>query len=126
MKKAIQKSRGGKRPGAGRKPTGVDPARTFRLSDEFIASVDAWAAKQDDKPGRSEAIRRLVELGLSADKPFAKTSKKTSAKVKELAGQAIDALADPRASTEERAERKRLLLKGPEEFLDLRRDHKNK
>jgi hypothetical protein len=126
MKKAIQKSRGGKRPGAGRKPTGVDPARTFRLSDEFIASVDAWAAKQDDKPGRSEAIRRLVELGLSADKPFAKTSKKTSAKVKELAGQAIDALADPRASTEERAERKRLLLKGPEEFLNLRRDHKNK
>jgi len=104
----------------------VDPARTFRLSDEFIASVDAWAAKQDDQPGRSEAIRRLVELGLNATKPFAKTSKRTSAKVKELAGQAIDALADPRASTEEQAERKRHLLKGPEEFLDLRRDHKHK
>jgi hypothetical protein len=24
----------------------------------------AWAAAQDDEPGRSEAIRRLVELGL--------------------------------------------------------------
>ncbi len=38
----------------------------MRLSDEFIAKVDAWAGKQDDTPGRSEAIRRLVELGLKA------------------------------------------------------------
>jgi hypothetical protein len=32
------------------------------------AAVDAWAAAQDDVPGRSEAIRRLVELGLSVKK----------------------------------------------------------
>jgi hypothetical protein len=25
-----------------------------------------WAAEQSDQPGRSEAIRRLVELGLKA------------------------------------------------------------
>jgi Ribbon-helix-helix protein, copG family len=66
MKKAIPKGRGGKRPGSGRKPTGVDPARTIRLSDEFIEAVDVWAARQEDRPGRSEAIRRLVELGLKA------------------------------------------------------------
>jgi hypothetical protein len=65
MKKAIRKARGGKRPGSGRKPTGVDPARTIRLSDEFIATVDRWAAAQSDQPTRSEAIRRLVERGLS-------------------------------------------------------------
>jgi hypothetical protein len=29
-------------------------------------NVDLWAAKQDDRPGRSEAIRRLVEIGLKA------------------------------------------------------------
>jgi hypothetical protein len=29
-------------------------------------SVDAWAAAEDDQPSRSEAIRRLVELGLKA------------------------------------------------------------
>jgi hypothetical protein len=40
----------------------------MRLSDEFIASVDAWAAAQNDEPGRSEAIRRLVEIGLKAKK----------------------------------------------------------
>jgi hypothetical protein len=32
------------------------------------ATVDKWASKQDDEPGRSEAIRRLVELGLKAKK----------------------------------------------------------
>jgi len=29
-----------------------------------MATLDEWAAAQDDKPNRSEAIRRLVELGL--------------------------------------------------------------
>jgi len=68
MKKTIQKSMGGKRPGAGRPATGTDPVRTIRLSNELMSNIDAWAAKQDDEPGRSEAIRRLVELGLKAKK----------------------------------------------------------
>jgi hypothetical protein len=66
MKKAIPKAWGGRRAGAGRKPTGRDPVTAIRLSPEFIAQVEAWATKQPDKPGRSEAIRRLVELGLKA------------------------------------------------------------
>jgi len=33
-----------------------------------MATLDAWAARQDDEPTRSEAIRRLVELGLKAKK----------------------------------------------------------
>ena len=33
-----------------------------------IPKVDAWASKQDDQPGRTEAIRRLVEIGLKAKK----------------------------------------------------------
>ena len=66
MKKATPKTVGGKRPGAGRPATGKDPTRTFRLSDEFMANVDAWAEAHDIT--RSEAIRRLVELGLKAKK----------------------------------------------------------
>jgi hypothetical protein len=31
-----------------------------------MEKVDAWAVRQEDNPGRSEAIRRLVELGLKA------------------------------------------------------------
>ena len=64
MKKAIPKTVGGKRPGAGRPATGKDPVRTIRLSDEFIATIDAWGKAHDT--GRSEAIRRLVEIGLKA------------------------------------------------------------
>ena len=68
MKKAITKTHGGKRAGAGRPATGRDPVRTFRLSDEFMTALDAWAAREDDAPTRSEAIRRLVEIGLKAKK----------------------------------------------------------
>ena len=50
----------------GRPKTGRAPVTAIRLSKEFRAAVDKWAARQDDKPPRSEAIRRLVELGLKA------------------------------------------------------------
>jgi hypothetical protein len=33
-----------------------------------MASLDAWAACQDDLPTRSEAIRRIVETVLKAKK----------------------------------------------------------
>ena len=51
---------------AGRPATGNDPVRAIRLSDDFLAKVDTWAENLEDQPGRSEAIRRLVELGLKA------------------------------------------------------------
>jgi len=50
----------------GRPATGKDPIRTFRLSDEKVAEIDAWAARQPDKPTRSEALRRLIDLGMQA------------------------------------------------------------
>jgi hypothetical protein len=31
-----------------------------------IAAIDAWAARQPDKPSRSEALRRLIDLGMKA------------------------------------------------------------
>ena len=52
--------------GRPKKKGGVHPVSAVRLSPEISAAVDAWAAKQDDEPGRSEAIRRLVDLGLRA------------------------------------------------------------
>lgn len=50
----------------GRPPTGKDPVSAIRLSGELRAEIEAWAAKQPDKPTRSEAIRRLVEEALRA------------------------------------------------------------
>jgi hypothetical protein len=66
MKKSTSKRHGGARPGSGRPKTGRDPIRAVRISDDLINKVAAWAATQDDNPNRSEAIRRLVELGLKA------------------------------------------------------------
>ena len=31
-----------------------------------VASIDEWRRRQPDLPSRSEAIRRLIELGLKA------------------------------------------------------------
>ena len=38
----------------------------IRLASELKDKLDVWAAQQPDQPGRSEAIRRLVEIGLKA------------------------------------------------------------
>ncbi len=38
------------------------------MTAETLQTIDDWRRKQDDLPGRPEAIRRLVELGLKAKK----------------------------------------------------------
>ena len=35
-----------------------------RAQDDLLKAIDNWRRQQDDLPGRPEAIRRLVELGL--------------------------------------------------------------
>ena len=120
MKKAIPKSRGGSRPGAGRPATGKDPVRAIRLSDEFLEKIDGWAAKQEDRPGRSEAIRRLVELGLAV-RTRSVPSERQRAALEDLASKEIDSLA-VEAPDDEKASRKHRLLKGPKEFREMRVD----
>jgi hypothetical protein len=39
-----------------------------RVQPELAKQLDDWRREQDDLPGRPEAIRRLVELGLRARK----------------------------------------------------------
>jgi hypothetical protein len=53
-----------KKRGRGRPPTGIGKPVGLRLYPDLEKRVDAWAAKQSDQPGRPEAIRRLIELGL--------------------------------------------------------------
>src|SRR6266446_2930478 len=108
---------------AGRPATGNDPVRAIRLSDDFLTKVDSWAAKQDDRPGRSEAIRRLVELGLKVKTPARPVSKPgRRLRAQELATKAIEKIIDPAAPPEERAQRRRRLTKGPTEFREGRID----
>lgn len=48
----------------------------FYASDDFIASLDRWRAQQQDVPGRSEAIRRIVERFISIDRAVTVEKKK--------------------------------------------------
>ena len=102
-------------------PAGKGTPIGLRLEPATLARVDRWAASQQDDPSRLEAIRRLVELALAVARP-ARARTKTAAKAAEMASQEIDRLGDPSASDEERQLRKRRLIKGPKEFLDLRRN----
>jgi hypothetical protein len=93
----------------------------MRVSKAFLKIVDDWRRKQPDLPSRSEAIRRLVELGLaSAPTPLPRT--KGRRRASDMAATAIDAMVDTSASSEDQAKRKRRLLKGPEEFRSARGD----
>lgn len=106
----------------GRPPTGQDPVSAVRLPADLTREVDVWATK-NRAPSRSEAIRRLVELGLSAAHYSLPHSPKTRTKAAALAAEAIDRQIDQSAPPEEQASRKRRLLKGPKEFRDIRKDH---
>jgi hypothetical protein len=47
----------------------------MRVPTSFLASVDEWRRKQPDLPGRAEAIRRLVSLGLTRTTVKTKTER---------------------------------------------------
>jgi hypothetical protein len=101
----------------GRPPGRIqDKSLNLRVSEDFIALVDRWRAKQPDKPTRAEAIRRLVELGLTVKTKAKQPSAARAVRAKELATKAIDKIIDSSAPPEERAERRRRLTKGPSEF----------
>jgi hypothetical protein len=55
-----------------KKPRGRPPVETaavnVRMPLTDISILDQWRRKQVDMPGRPEAIRRLVEIGLKAKK----------------------------------------------------------
>jgi hypothetical protein len=119
MRKSIDAKPKPRRPG--RPATGRYPMMGLRGSPEFRAEIEAWAARQDDTPGLSESIRRLVELGLTV-RIKSKQSAATAQRAKELAAKAIDKLSDAAASDDDQATRKRRLLKGPEEFREARVD----
>jgi hypothetical protein len=104
------------------RPPGKIHDRPFqmRVSDSFLTSVDKWRTKQEDEPSRAEAIRRLVELGLGGARQ--RGAHKGAAKAKTMAREQVERMIDPAAPEEERQRRRRRLLKGPEEFREMRAD----
>jgi hypothetical protein len=91
------------------------------MPQTLIDDADGWA--KANSTGRSDAIRRLVELGLTlktAAKPVSKPGRRSRAQ--ELAANVIEKMIDPSAPPEERAQRRQRLTKGPTEFREARVD----
>jgi hypothetical protein len=110
----------------GRPATGVGTLVGQRWRDDQLEQIERWRRAQQDQPGRSEAIRRLVEIGLGKETGKALPSHRLQAahadRAKELARNTIEKIGDPSASPEERTERRRKLTRGPQEFREDRVD----
>ena len=103
-----------------------------RLPPDQLADLDRWirdiARRMRNKStGRPEAIRDILQNHFEtqrqhwAREDVQKTkSSATRDKSADMAGRTIDAIDDQSAPAEDRAKRKRRLLKGPREFREMR------
>ena len=94
----------------------------MRWQESELAAIDAWAAKQSDQPGRTEAIRRLVEIGLTVRTKSKQPTAARAEHAKTLAWKTLESLTLGAADDDEKTSRKRRLIKGPEEFQGVRID----
>jgi hypothetical protein len=105
-------------------PSGTDgdAISAVKMSKRLTAAVDAWAEAHDTV--RSNAVRQLVELGLSATPPLDPLdgARRDSVEIEDLAVKQIGDLLDPLLPVAERDRRVRRLTEGPPEFLGERID----
>jgi hypothetical protein len=95
----------------------------LRAAPELRKRVERWAAGQPGALKLSEALRRLVEVGLEHSKPRGRHSRKDARKASAMAGREVDRVHDKSATPDQRAKRRRRLLEGPTEFRSMRKDH---
>lgn len=79
------------------KTTGQGVGILVRGHEDFLQSLDKWIAKQKPRLSRPEAIRRLVELGLTLETKLSLSSEGQKLRAREMAGKAIDRMADATA-----------------------------
>ena len=111
----------GKKRGRGRPKVGAIPVMVRLLPDQ-AQKLDQWRKRQPEKPGRPEAIRRLIDQGLAGTGRERTTSRGAAQKASDLAAAAIENLTDPSQPSEQKQKAKRRLIQGPEEFRDIRGD----
>ncbi|WP_426611691.1 hypothetical protein [Bradyrhizobium sp. McL0616] len=103
--------------------TRLDPISAVKMPERLTAAVDAWAKTQH--LSRSDAICKLVELGLKIAPPGLTPTHSIASdatKLEELAVQEIGGLLHPALPVDERERRIRRLTEGPPEFSHERID----
>ncbi|WBL82492.1 hypothetical protein I3J27_04980 [Bradyrhizobium xenonodulans] len=110
-----------------RRRTGRDPISAVKMPERLTEAVDAWA--EAHHLARSDAICKLVELGLKIAPPAGTSAHAIASdatKIEELAVHEIEVLLDPALPADERERRIRRLTEGPPEFsherIDLPKD----
>ena len=91
-----------------------------KLADELTMRVDAWALA--NATNRSDAIRRLIELGLKSETKAKRTSQQDAIAIEHRTAQQLDLMIDPDTPQDERDRRILRLTEGPPEFVALRID----
>jgi hypothetical protein len=76
-------------------------------------------AQREERADTAERMKTVI-IPIKAESGGRPPSKKASVKAAEMAGNEIDRLGDRSATDEQRASRKRRLLKGPKEFRNIR------
>ncbi|NPU11018.1 hypothetical protein HL666_09610 [Bradyrhizobium sp. 83002] len=101
---------------------GHDAVSAVKLSQQLTADIDAWA--ETHQITRSDAISRLLAIGLHASRPPAMTQPKLRdpVAIEQNAIQLIDQMLDPSLPADERERRIRRLVEGPAEFAGERID----
>ncbi|MBH5386745.1 hypothetical protein [Bradyrhizobium diversitatis] len=110
-----------------RRRTGIDPISAVKMPERLTAAVDAWA--ESHRLTRSDAICKLIELGLKTASPVltpVHPLESDATRIEEIAVHEIETLLDPALPADERERRIRRLTEGPPEFsherIDLPKD----
>lgn len=98
------------------------PLMGFRPAPTLRAAIIHWAENQADTPTLSEAVGRLIELGLTVKGDEGRPRGPQRRRARKMAAETIDDMGDDAAHADDRAARKRRLLNGPEEFNRVRVD----
>jgi hypothetical protein len=89
----------------GRPAIGIGTQIGMRWRDHELTAIDTWRQNQPDELSRTEAIRRLVEIGLSHSHKRDRLSHEARAKASAMAGEIVDQLTDAAAPVEEQEKR---------------------
>jgi hypothetical protein len=104
------------------KTTGKGELIGVRILPPLLKELDAWIAGHGNPMSRPHAIRRLVEHALAGKGIGRAPNKEAAHKALKMAARELEPLGDKSLPAEEQARRKRVLIKGPKEFRDVRAD----
>lgn len=96
----------------------------WHASEGLRSQIAAWAAKPPDTPNFPEAVERLVRLGLAKRLNGRTRRTSRSSTPSTMAAHELDRQEGTSATMDERSDRKKRLIEGPEEFRRSRVDQR--